>query len=132
MPTGKHIDVDAVRELAARGLNSVQIAEEMGVSRQSINVASKRNGIALAPAPRGWAARNGHDRKPVAVKPRVWRASKANGRGKAPKAAEPTVPLLGNAHGNGESSVDYRAVLADLEARKASLQAVIDAIQNAL
>lgn len=47
------IDIDRLKQLCAKNLNAVQIAARLGVSDESVRMACKKHGIALAAAPQG-------------------------------------------------------------------------------
>ncbi|HEV2424290.1 MAG TPA: hypothetical protein VGZ29_05630 [Terriglobia bacterium] len=113
MPRGTplQVDIDKLRSLAAQGMNSVQIAERLGVSRPQVNMIANRNGISLTPAPRGRRAASGKPGKAVTAPPRKPRAVRegsslgTKGDGRAP---------IPDGH-------PYAAVIAGLEARGARM-----------
>lgn len=44
---GMSIDIDRLKQLCAKGLNKVQIAERMGKTRHAVEAACKRHGISV-------------------------------------------------------------------------------------
>lgn len=45
------VDVERLRQLCAKGLNAIQIANRLGLKPRTVRAACKRNGIAIAAAP---------------------------------------------------------------------------------